>query len=193
MPLNPPVLAAGFVAPNLIAMANLGTGVPNLALGISIGVCQFLTIEAKVTTIDVGTVGVGTSIIPMFVPLPLLQTALVSSFASTGILGPLAPPFLQGLALGLTTGWLALALLQTNHPTVGVGAGIAKITASTAVPAIIQGLAAVGVSGTGPIKFGTALGTALDITFAAYLQPGIPIVGTPSIIPGAGIGLGTVL
>jgi hypothetical protein len=193
MPLNPPTLAAGFVAPQLVAMGNVGTGVSNLALGVSIGVCQFLTIASKVMTVDVGTAGVGTSIIPMIVPTPLLQTSLVISFTSSGLIGTMAPLFLQGLATGICTGLTALALLQTNHPTVGVGTGIARIVAPTAVPVMIQGFAAAGMSSSGPVRIATALGAALDMTFAAYVQPGIPIVGSPSIVPSAGIGLGVVL
>lgn len=193
MPLNPPALAGGFVAPNLISTGNIGIGVPKFSLGVAIGVCQFLTLQSKVTTVDAGTLGVGTSIIPLIVPFPLVLTSLTTGFASQGILGPLAPPFLQGLATGLTTGWLSLALLQTNHPSVGVGAGVARIVAPTAVPAMTQGFSAVGMVGDGPAKTARAIGSALDMIFASFIQPGIPIVGSPSIVGGAGVGFGSVL
>jgi hypothetical protein len=193
MPLNPPALAAGFITPNLISTGNLGTGVPKFALGLSMGVCQFLTIESKVTTVDAGTLGVGTGIIPLIVPNPLVQSSLVTGFVSVGILGTLAPLFIQGLTTGLCTGWLALALLQTNHPTVGVGAGVARITGPTAVPAMLAGFSAVGMTGIGPTKMAQAIGTALDMVFASFVQPGIPIVGTPSIVGSSGVGFGTVI
>lgn len=193
MPLNPPSLAAGFLSPNLAYTGNLGTGVPTLSMGIAIGVCQFLTLQSKVTTIDAGTLGVGTSIIPMIVPFPLVLTSLTTGFVSQGILGPLCPAFLLGLATGLTTGWLSLALLQTNHPGIGVGAGVARIVGPTAVPAMVQGFSAVGMVGPGPAKTALAIGSALDMIFASFVQPGVPIVGSPSIVGGAGVGFGTVI
>lgn len=193
MPLNPPALATGFLVPNLISTGNIGTGVSKLALGVSIGVCQYLTVQSKVTTVDAGTLGAGTSIIPLIVPFPLLNGALLSSFASAGLFGVMAPPFLAGLATGLTTGWLALALLQTNHPTVGVGAGVARIVGPTAVPAMISGFAAMEMVGNGPAKTATAIGRALDTTFASFVQLGIPIVGSPSIVGSSGVGFGTVI
>lgn len=192
MPLNPPALAGAFLAPNLLSTGNIGMGMPKFAMGVAIGVCQYLTIQAKVTSIDTGVLGVGTSIMPLIVPAPLLQGALYSGFSSMKILGPMAPLLILGLTNGLTQGWLALALLQTNHPGIGVGAGVAKITAPTAVPTMIAGFASMGLVGDGPIKTATAIGIALDITFAAFVEP-IPIVGTPSIVGGAGVGFGSVI
>ena len=193
MPLNPPALSTGFIAPNLASTGNLGVGVPKFSLGMAIGVCQFLTIESKVTTIDVGTAGAGTSIIPLIVPTPLVQTSLITGFTSLGILGSLAPLFIQGLTNGLVTGWVSLALLQTNHPGVGVGTGVARIIGPTAVPAITQGFAAVGMIGDGPAKVAQAIGSALDMVFASFTQPGIPIVGSPSIVAASGVGFGSVI
>lgn len=192
MPLNPPTLATGFLVPNLISVGNIGVGVPKLAMGIAIGVTQFLTLQAKVTTVDAGTLGVGTSIMPLIVPNVLLQPALFSGFSSMGILGPLAPLTIQAITNGLVTGWTALALLQTNHPGIGVGAGVAKILGPSAVPAMIFGFAAMGMIGSGPAKMATAIGIALDITFTSFFEP-VPIVGTASPVGGAGVGFGTVI
>ncbi len=193
MPLNPPALASGFITPNLVSTGNIGTGTPKLALGIAIGVCQFLTGMAKVTTVDAGTLGAGTGIIPLIVPTPLVLTSLTTGFASSGILGVLAPKLIVGLATGLTSGWLALALLQTVHPTVGVGTGVARIVGPSAVPALIGGFAAVGMVGDGPTRIARAIATGLDITFASFVQLGLPIVGSPSPVGSAGVGIGTVI
>lgn len=193
MPLNPPALAAGFLTPNLIGMGNLGTGVPTFARGIAIGVCQFLTVQSKVTTVDAGTLGVGTSIIPLIVPSPLVVTSLTTGFASAGILGVMAPKLIAGLATGLTTGWLALALLQTNHPTVGVGSGVARIVGPSAVPAMILGFSSVGMVGDGPTRTARAIGVGLDMIFASFLQLGVPIVGAPAPPGSSGVGFGTVI
>lgn len=192
MPLNPPALATGFLAPNLISVAHIGTGMPKLAMGVAVGVCNFLTLQAKVVTVDTGVLGVGTSIMPLLVPPPLLQGGLYSGFSSMGILGLMSPLTITGLTNGLVSGWAALAILQTNHPGIGVGAGVARITGPTAVPSMIAGFSSMGMVGGASAKMATAIGIALDITFASFFQP-IPIVGTPSPIGGAGVGFGTVL
>lgn len=191
--MNPPALSTGFIAPNLISTGNLGIGVPKFSLGTAIGVCQFLSLQSTVTTIDVGTAGAGTSISPLIVPMPLVQTSLVTGFTSQGIFGSLAPLFIQGLTNGLVTGWVSLALLQTNHPGVGVGTGVARIVGPTAIPAITQGFAAVGMVGDGPAKVARAIGSALDMIFASFVQPGIPIIGSPSIVAASGVGFGSVI
>lgn len=191
MPLNPPSLTSGFMVPNLISVGNIGTGVPTYALGLSIGVCQYMAI-AKVTTVDTGTAGVGVTVIPLIVPPPLLQGALYQGFSSMGILGQMAPLHIQGLTTGFVTGWTSLALLIVQHSSVGTGAGVAKLVAPTAVPLMIGGLASVGMTGEGPTKIGTAIGMALDITFSSYVQP-VPIVGSGSPVPSAGVGLGAVV
>lgn len=193
MALNPPALAAGFLTPNMASTGNLGVGVPTFASGIANGVCQFLTTQSKVMTVDVGTLGAGTSIIPLMVPSPLVLTSLTTGFASAGILGVMAPKLISGLATGLTTGWLALALLQLMHPTVGVGTGVARIVGPSAVPAMISGFAAAGMVGDGPTKIARAIGVGLDLTFASFVQLGIPIVGAPAPTGSSGTGFGTVI
>lgn len=193
MPLNPPALSSGFLVPNLASTGNLGTGVPMFSLGIAIGVCQYLTVQSRVMTVDAGTLGAGTSIIPLIVPSPLLISSLTTGFASAGLMGVMAPKAILGIANGLMTGWLALALLQTNHPTVGVGAGVARVVGPSAMPAMISGFAAAGMIGDGPMRMARAIGIGLDMTFAAFVQPGIPIVGSASPIGSAGVGLGTVI
>jgi hypothetical protein len=191
MPLNPPALATGFLAPNFISVAHIGTGMPKLAMAVAIGVTQFLTLQAKVTTVDAGLLGVGTSIIPLIVPPPLLQAGLFTGFASAGILGPMAPLTIQGLTSGLVTGFLALALIQTNHPGIGAGTGVARIAGPSAIPAMLSGFSAMGMSG-GATKIATAIGIGLDITFAAFVEP-VPIVGAGSPVGGAGVGFGSVI
>jgi hypothetical protein len=190
--LNPPTLATGFIAPNLISVGNLGIGVPKLSMGIAVGVCQYLTVLTKVVTIDTGTLGVGIGVMPLTIPNPLLQSALFGGFSSMSILGVMAPLYITGLTNGLVTGLLALALLQTNHPTIGVGIGVAKIVAPSAIPPMIAGFASVGMIGDGPTKMATAIGIGLDTTFASFVQP-VPIVGTATPTGGAGAGFGMVL
>lgn len=192
MPLNPPTLAAAFLAPNLLATGNIGSAMPKLALGVSIGVCRYLTVQAKVSTTDVGFLGVGTSVFPLIVPQPMLQVAFLASFSAAQVLGALAPLLITGLATGLTTGFAATALVQTNHPSVGAGTGLARLSAPSAVPAMLFGFSSVGMVGDGPQKIARAIGLGLDTTFASFYLP-VPIVGAPSTSSGAGIGFGSVI
>jgi len=192
MPLNPPVLASGFIAPNLLSVSHLGVGMPRLALGVAIGVCQYLTVQAKVVTTDTGVLGVGTSIMPLILPPPLLQGGLFAGFSSMGILGVISPLTILGITNGLVSGLAALAILQTNHPGIGVGTGVARIVAPSAIPIMIGAFAFMGMVGAGSIKMATAIGIGLDTTFASFFEP-ILIVGSPSPVGGVGAGFGTVI
>lgn len=192
MPLNPPALATGFLAPNQLGVGNIGTGMPKLAMGVAIGVCQYLTVEAKVISVDTGTLGVGTTIFPLIVPPQLLQASLLQGFAAMRILGVLAPLTITGLTSGLTTGWTSLALLNIQHPGVGTGAGVARIVGPSATTAMINGFAAMEMTGEGPTKMARAIGMALDLTFASFFTS-VPIVGSVSPTGSAGVGFGTVI
>jgi len=191
MPLVSPLLAGGFIAPNLLATGQIGQAMPKFALGVSLGVVDYLS-DARVVSVDTGTLGVGLTIFPLIVPQPLLLGALFTGFGSMGILGPMAPLLITGLANGITLGLVSLALLNINHPGVGVGAGVARILGGSAIPSMLGGFDDVGMSADGPKKTATAIGIALDITFAAFFQP-VPIVGPPSPVPGGGVGFGSIL
>jgi hypothetical protein len=192
MPLNPPTLASGFIAPNLLSVAHIGIGMPKLALAIAIGACQFLTIQAKVVTTDTGVLGAGTSVMPLVIPSPLLQGGLYAGFSSMGILGIMSPLTILGITNGFISGFAALALLRTNHPGIGVGTGIAKIIGPSAIPSMLLGFASMLMIGEGSIKMATAIGIGLDTTFASFIQP-VPIVGAGSPVGGAGVGFGSVI
>lgn len=192
MPLNPPALASGFITPQLIASGNIGNGVSKLSMGIAIGVVQFLS-QATVTTTDVGTLGVGATVFPLIVPSPLVQAELIKGVTSLQIFGQLAPAFCQGLSLGLTTGWQALALYNIQHPGVGTGTAVAKLVAPSAVPSMLFGFSSASMTGTGPFKMARAIGTALDTTFAQFIQAGLPIVGSVSPVGGSGVGIGKII
>lgn len=192
MPLNPPALTAGFLVPNIVSTGNIGIGVPKFSQAVAVGVCNYLTIQTKITSVGTGTLGAGATIFPLIVPQPLISTSMLQGFASVGILGPMAPLLIQGLSTGLATGWLALALLNIQYPNVGVGAGVAKFVGPSAVPAMIQGFASLGMVGEGPTKTAKAIGIGLDTIFAALVLP-VPIVGSPSIVPSGGVGIGMVI
>jgi hypothetical protein len=192
MPLNPASLASGFLVPSFLSVGHIGVEMPRFAMGIAIGVCQFLTTQAKVVTADVGTLGTGTSLMPLIVPFPLIQGGLVTGFAAMGVIGVMSPGTLTGIANGLVSGFLSLALLQTNHPNIGVGSGVAKVIAFSAIPSMLQGFSSMSMVNDGSVQIASAIGMALDITFASFVEP-IVIVGSASPIGGAGAGFGVII
>jgi hypothetical protein len=190
MPLTPATLTPVLVA-NLFSTGNIGPGVTQYATGVANGVCVHFTSNIKVTTVDAGSLGVGTGILPFLVAQPLLLTSLLSGFTMGGILGVMAPPLALGLANGLAVGLLS-GFIKTNHPGIGTGAGIARLTGSTAVPAMINGFKAAGMKGSGPEKKARAIGLGLDLVTASFLMT-IPIVGSASPAAGAGVGIGSIV
>lgn len=154
--------------------------------------CQYLTTQAKVLTVDTGLLGVGTSILPLVVAPAAVQSALYASFSAAQLIGIMAPRLIVGLANGLASGWSSLALLQSQHPGVGVGSGVARIVAGPAALSMIAGFASAGMIGDGPVKVARAIAQALDTTFAGFVTP-VVIVGSPSLVSGAGVGLGLVV
>jgi hypothetical protein len=189
MPYYPPI-AGPIIATNLGATLILGLAVPDFALGIALGVAKWLP-QIAVATTDTGSLGVGKGVLPFAVPQPLLLAFLLESFASMGIIGVMAPLKVLGLANGLAA-TLPSALIQTTHPSVGVGAGIAKFTPVPAAPTIILGLGEVGMVGPGVVQVATAIGLGLTKAVAAFVIP-VPIVGSASPSAGAGVGSGKVL
>jgi len=192
MPLAPPALAAGFLAPNLASVGQIGPAVPQFASGIASGVVAYLTGGLKVLATGGGVTGAGTTILPLIVPPPLMQSALLGGFSSLGIIGPLSPLTATGISNGLTQGWLALALIQATWPNVGVGAGVAKFLGPSAIPFMVSGFASAGMVTSGSVKMATAIGTALDTVFQSLVVP-VPIVGSPSIVPANGLGFGFIV
>jgi len=189
MPLTPPGLT-GVLIPSLAASLMLGTAMPQLAQGVAFGTTFWATQGAVVTSVDVGTLGVGAGAVPLIVPQPLILANLLVAFAANGMLGPMAPLEATGLSVGLSLG-LAEALITTIHPTVGAGAGVVKIS-GTAIPSMIAGFAAAGMKGPSATQQATAIGMAFDLTFAVFVLP-TPILGPPSIVPSAGVGTGKIV
>lgn len=189
MPLTP-VGVAGVLTPALIASGNIGIAVPQLALGVGTGV-GIMAQGSSVVSVDTGTLGVGVSTVPLLVPQPLLLTSFLTGLAASGTIGVMMPALALGLANGLAVGFLQ-GLVVMAHPGVGLGAGVAKFIVTTAVPSMIAGFAAVGMVGPGAVKTATGIGIGLTIAFAVLTLP-VPIVGPPSIVAGAGAGIGKIV
>ncbi len=188
-----PVTTAGgalILTPSLFGVGMLGLGTPKLASAIAHGLSLWADTRS-VTTADVGTLGAGVGVVPLFVPPPLLLAALTPAFIAEGIYGLLAPLFLTGLSTGMS-GALLQGLIQTQHPSVGIGAGAGQIKGPPAVQAFLEAFTEAEMVGEGPTKLAHAIGEALDAVFAAYVIP-TPIVGPPSPLPSAGVGFGRIV
>jgi hypothetical protein len=190
MPVSPSS-ATVILFPNLTASGFLGLGVPKLSQGLGVGISSWLQ-KVQVSTLDVGTLGVGKGVpVPVIVAPQLLQLNLYAGFVGQNILGLMAPLFITGLANGISQIFLA-ALTNTTHPAVGLGSGVARFSAPPAFSDIKIGLDSVGSSGDAAVKVARAIGQALGSTLILVTQVQ-PIVGPPNISPGAGPGQGNLI
>lgn len=189
MPITVPGLTAAVIG-GLVSGAQLGMAVPQLAAGVAAGV-QIWVSQITVITIDAGSLGSGTGVIPFAIPPPLMIGAMLAMFPAAGILGIMSPLKATGLANGLVLG-LAQGLITTVHPTVGVGTGVVKLIAPPALPALLQGFAGAGLKGPSLIQEATAISNALMMVVNSFTLP-TPIVGSASPAPGGGVGTGKIL
>ena len=189
MPITQPGLM-GALAPSLASAALFGITTPQIALGVSNGLLSWLP-AIQVVTIDVGVKGVGSGTITLTIPAPVLQASLLSSLPSNGIAGALMPSLATGLANGLSQG-LSQGAIFTQHPIVGVGTSVCKLVAPPATPFMLAAMAGSGLIGTLAPRVASAVGDSLAQVFAAFSIV-LPIVGTPSQVPFAGVGTGRII
>ena len=190
MPVTIPGIV-GALVPNMAATGQLGSKMPDLAVGIANGLVKWLP-SITVITVDAGSLGVGSGgPMPLIVAQPLLYLNLMAGDAAFGFFGPMSPLLTLGVANGLVLAF-AQALIKTTHPGIGAGSGVATFRAPNSIPLMIEGFAAAGLKGDGPTKKASAIGTGLDATFASLVVP-IPIVGSASPAGGAGAGFGQII
>ncbi len=190
MPLTPPTIA-GTLAASFAGVAFTGVGLPQLSLGVGTGVNLWTSSTLVVTTVDVGTLGVGAGLFPCAIPQPLLLAGLTTGFAGMNMAGTSAPQLIAALANGLSLAFLQ-GMITTVHPTVGVGTGVASFPGPSSVPSMLAGFAAAGMTGTSVAQLATAIGMGLDIAFAGFTIP-VPIVGAPAPSPSSGVGVGKII
>jgi hypothetical protein len=190
MPIALPV-AVPTLAANLVSTGMIGVGVPKYATAVINGLTLWVP-QIAVNTNDVGSGGAGTNIpLPTLVPQPLLLGNLVAGMTSQGLIGPLMPPFILGLANGLVAVFLQ-TLVVTQHVGVGTGSGVARFTAPPAFPSIIAGFAMAGIVGVAASRKAAALAQGLDSTFASLFLP-VAIVGSASPSVTSGVGFGKII
>ena len=189
MPLTPSGIASA-LAPALASAGMSGIAIPQYALGLGVGVCQWAQ-QIIVMSVDTGTLGVGTSTGLLLVSTPTLLSNLMSSFGSMGLTGVFVPALASGLASGFVTAFIQ-GLLLVSHPSVGVGASVNTFQSGPSASFIISGLASVGFSGTFMPNLATAIGLGLDTTFKTLILP-LPIVGSVSPMSSTGTGLGKII
>ena len=189
MPIVAPALTVT-ITTTLLGSGMLGTATPKYASGLAMGISLWVQ-KLTVKTIDSGLVGVGIGLLPFIFPQPILLAGLLGGYASNGILGPMAPLEAVGLANGISLGLLQ-GLITTNHPSVGVGAAVARVSGPPAYSSLMQGLSSVGITGSGASKKANAISTALMITLQSLVLP-VPIVGAGGLLPSSGSGSGKIV
>jgi len=176
----------------LVANGLIGPGTTKLAAGLAAGLFQYVSTAITVSSIDVGTlgVGVGNGIGVILLPSVILG-ALSPMMAGNGVLGAMAPSMANAIANGLSA-CLALAAMSTNNPGVGIGAGKLQLfpTGAGGVT-FVAAFKEAGLGGVMVSALGQAVGTALDAVIVSALGV-IAIVGPASPLPGAGVGVGKI-
>lgn len=189
MPLDPFSINA-FLEPALLSAGSLGTGRTNLSMGLSTGLSLYSTTQVTVNSVDVGTAGVGVGTgIGIIVP-PSFPLSMIGYFQSNNMNGIFSPVIANAIAVGFMEAY-ALALINTASASVGVGAGVATLSPNPSVSLDIfySNLISFGISGQQARSLASAVSGALDTTLP--LCTGVlAILGTPSIVPSAGSGVG---
>jgi hypothetical protein len=189
MPMVAPVLSATITGA-IFAGGLIGPAVPKLGSGIGQGIALWVK-QLKVVTVDTGAVGVGKGLAPLIVPQPLIMVNLLLAYTINGQLGVMAPLEATAIANGLFVGF-AQGLITTNHPSVGVGAAIGRITGPPAFSSLMQGFSSAGITGPGASKKANAISLALSIVTQTLVLP-IAIVGAAGPSPSAGSGIGSII
>ena len=190
MPLDP-ISVFAIMQSSLLGAGLLGVANSQLALGLTNALSVYGQTTMVVTTIDVGTAGVGKGTgAGVVLPIPTLLSSFSVSLPSAGIAGLSMPQ----LALGISTGYstaLASAIINTVHPSVGVGSGKLQIVPNTlvAIQTFITAFLSAGLTGIMAVPLATAVATGLDAVLPSAVGV-VAITGPPSSVSAAGAGSG---
>jgi hypothetical protein len=191
MPLGPPTIPIFQAA--LASHGLVGSGSVQLATGCANGLQLYMSgAGCTIISIDAGTLGAGTGIgAGIILAEPLLSGIMSSMFLGFLLGGPFSPVTADAISFGVCMS-LATAVISTINAGVGVGAGKVQCIPNGTGGLVFTGaFLATGMTGSMVPSLGQAVGGALDASIASALGV-VAIVGPPSILPGAGIGVGTV-
>lgn len=189
MPLVAPILSASVTA-GILSGGLIGPAVPQLGSGIGQGIALWAQ-QLKVTTVDAGAAGTGKGLGPLLIPQTLIMNSLLLSYTINGQLGVMAPLEASGIATGLFVGF-GQGLISTTHPSVGVGAAVARITGPPAFSSLMQGFSSAGITGSGASKKANAISMALTMIIQTLVLP-VAIVGAAGSSPSSGSGFGSII
>lgn len=193
MPLDP-ISVTGIMRLALLGAGLIGTGSNQLAVGLSNALCTYGKTAMSVGTIDVGTLGTGKGTgVGVVLPQPILMASLSTSLPGGGIAGLSMPQLALGISIGYSTA-LSTAIINTFHPSVGIGAGKLQIAPNTiaAIGIFTQAFISAGMSGNMIIPLATAIVKGLDAVLPAAIGV-VAITGSPSTSPSSGVGSGKLL
>lgn len=191
MPVDPGTtfpIFQGMLASNGI----LGSGSTQLANGLANGLFQYVSTGITVSSIDVGTLGVGTGVCAgVILPPTTLLGALIPLMIGHSISGPMSAPLANAISMGVSVS-LASATVQTVNPSVGVGTGkLQLLPLSTGGAVFSAAFEQAGLVGAMSPALGNAVGMAMDSVIALALGV-VVISGPPSLLPGSGVGSGKI-
>lgn len=193
MPIKVPSTTA-ILKVNMASVGLIGSQQGQLASAIANGFVNYITSAVRVATADVGILGGGTGIGPgLILSPPILISSLIGTFAGAGILGPLQIPLVTAIANSISQALLT-AGIRSNHPSVGVGSGIVVTLVPnnpTHITSMIQAFKAHKMQGAMSDPLATAIATGIDISLPVS-RGFVGIVGSPSIVPSGGVGIGSV-
>lgn len=193
MPLDP-ISVGGIMRTSLLAAGLVGTGSGRLSSGLSDALCTYGKSSMNVTTLDVGTAGVGKGTgFGVVLAQPILAASLTTGLPSGGISGIALPQLVLGISVGYSTA-LSTAIVNTTHPSVGSGVGKLQIQPNTiaAIGIFIQAFLSAGMTGSAVTILATAIAKSLDAVLPLAIGV-VAIAGPPSVSPSTGFGTGKLL
>jgi uncharacterized membrane protein (DUF485 family) len=186
MPLQAPITTYIFF--NNLSASNLnGLAIPQMSLGLAMGLENYANKGLTAQSADVGTIGVGKGVgIGFLVTAQVLSAAFYGTFLAHNILGIASPSVINALALSFNQCFLGAAI-TTNSATVGIGTGIVKAVTDTKASkdAFEAGMKSGSILGSASSRFIQDVAEGLDIALNTGVGA-IVIGGAPSIIPSAG-------
>jgi len=190
MPFDPastlPIFNSSFTSSDL-----LGIGATNLAMGLSDGLAAYAPTGITVNTIDAGVFGSGAGIGFCIVSPTVFISFFESSLYSEGISGVMATPLAVALGTAFST-IFSNAVVNTLHPTVGVGTGTGFLVAVPSDTYFLAALESSGIAGISSPTMASVVSSALSSSLSTVVTV-VAIVGSPSIFPSSGVGVGSLI